>query len=918
MGLVVILFIVRFCLNYVSKFSLRLVGIRLSAAIRMHYLSSLLDQTVHVLDTMPPGSAAGTITSAANTLQIGISEKLGTFVEFASTIIAAIIVAFTYSWRVTLVTFSAVLFIGMAVGTILPFIIKGMSRHTRSETKASAVATEAFSAIRMIYACGAQKRMADRYARYVTEAKMHGMSTSPFMATQFGLIFFGLYGAFALCFWYGTRAYAQGQVSGGISTIVVVLFNVFLMAMSLERMSTPLIAASKATVAAATFFAVIDTPKPDRGHLKDPEVSAGGDIVFDGVTFAYPGRPSTKVLDDLSVTIRAGKVTAIVGPSGSGKSTIVGLVEKWYSLHDQVVIERAVGKDPKKKKKKKKAAEDGGIADSPGKDEKKSFWAKFKPKASPSDDDDDDENDDYQHGTKEEQDSGPPVQLSGSIMTAAHNLDEIDVKWWRSQIGLVQQEPFLFNDSIYTNVMHGLVGTQWENAPLEVKQELAREACKEAFADEFVDKLPDVSLSSTEFLSSVARNALARRYSGYKNADQLLSLGLQHPGWRFGLEALWWTETAAGHREKYRQEAKDSVRATQNPGLMPGHCAGKTEAKSLMLNFSSILDEATSAIDVRSEKIIQAALDRVSKGRTTIMIAHRLSTIAQADNIVVLKKGRLIEQGTHQDLLRDEEGVYSGLVRAQKLTFGKETHEEDNDEQEQAVQDVQAVLSRKKSAASATEGLDQTAVESSWKNKGLIGSFGRLLWEQRTRLPNYALILISCGVIAAGLPLQAFLFAQVINVFILPVGGGFLSRAAWYSLMWFVLAICVGFGYFMMGFVATSLQFFICAAYRQQYFTALIRQRIAFFDAEDNSVGSLTARVQGDPKQRESSAVRPTRRLYTDCLGLVDSGRTSWDEYGMCRLPVSDSMLTSANRPLGNGRDIGLPVARGPAHRLLF
>lgn len=138
------------------------MGIRISAAIRMHYLSSLLDQTVHVLDTMPPGSAAGTITSAANTLQIGISEKLGTFVEFSATIVTAIIVAFIYSWRVTLVTFCAVVFIGSTVAVLLPFIIKGTSRHTKSETKAGAVATESFQAIRMIYACGAQKRMADR------------------------------------------------------------------------------------------------------------------------------------------------------------------------------------------------------------------------------------------------------------------------------------------------------------------------------------------------------------------------------------------------------------------------------------------------------------------------------------------------------------------------------------------------------------------------------------------------------------------------------------------------------------------------------------------------------------------------------------------------------------------------------------
>lgn len=147
---------------------------------------------------MPPGAAAGTITSEANTLQVGISEKLGTFLEFGACIIAAIIVAFTYSWQVTLVTSSVVLFISLAVGTFLPFIMKGTNRATKAETKAAAVATESFSAIRMVYACGAQGRMATEYSKWVSEAKRHGIYTSPFVGANFGSIFFGLYGAFGL------------------------------------------------------------------------------------------------------------------------------------------------------------------------------------------------------------------------------------------------------------------------------------------------------------------------------------------------------------------------------------------------------------------------------------------------------------------------------------------------------------------------------------------------------------------------------------------------------------------------------------------------------------------------------------------------------------------------------------------------
>jgi ATP-binding cassette subfamily B (MDR/TAP) protein 1 len=64
---------------------------------------------------------------------------------------------------------------------------------------------------------------------------------------------------------------------------------------------------------------------------------------------------------------------------------------------------------------------------------------------------------------------------------------------------------------------------------------------------------------------------------------------------------------------------------------------------------------------------VQAALDKVSKNRTTITIAHRLSTIIKADNIVVLKKGRVVQQGTHEELLKDQHGSYFALANAQQL-----------------------------------------------------------------------------------------------------------------------------------------------------------------------------------------------------------------------------------------------------------
>lgn len=80
-----------------------------------------------------------------------------------------------------------------------------------------------------------------------------------------------------------------------------------------------------------------------------------------------------------------------------------------------------------------------------------------------------------------------------------------------------------------------------------------------------------------------------------------------------------------------------------------------------------ILDEATSALDTESERIVQDALGKLMKGRTTLVIAHRLSTIKEADEIIVLHEGQIIERGHHNELVEIEEGVYKKLTRMQQI-----------------------------------------------------------------------------------------------------------------------------------------------------------------------------------------------------------------------------------------------------------
>ncbi|WYZ45774.1 hypothetical protein EsH8_VIII_001090 [Colletotrichum jinshuiense] len=229
-----------------------------------------------------------------------------------------------------------------------------------------------------------------------------------------------------------------------------------------------------------------------------------------------------------------------------------------------------------------------------------------------------------------------------------------------------------------------------------------------------------------------------------------------------------------------------------------------------------ILDEATSANDVSGEQIVQAALNRVAKNRTTITVAHRLSTIMKADRIVVLKKGCVMESGTHESLLQNEAGLYYGLVLAQKLSLG----------------DASDTKFAKKTPKVASR------------------NFGRLLHEQRNRWPFYiSIIFFAC--VAAGTPLKAWLFAKVLRGFTLNDPQQMRHEASFGATMWVVLAICVGLSYAFECYIATYLQHHMSAIYQQQYFTACLYQKTSFYDNEENSQGTLTFRVLGDPKQLE-------------------------------------------------------------------
>lgn len=193
---------------------------------------------------------------------------------------------------------------------------------------------------------------------------------------------------------------------------------------------------------------------------------------------------------------------------------------------------------------------------------------------------------------------------SGGIFVDGYNLQDVKQKSLRSQMGIVLQEPFLFNDTIKASIAYGKLGA--------TDDEII-EAAKAANAHDFIIELP----------------------KGYETV--IGERGVKLSGGQ-------------------RQRISIARAILANPRIL-------------------ILDEATSSVDTETEMLIQSAIQRLVKDRTTFVIAHRLSTVHNANLIVVLDKGDVVEMGTHNELLA-KDGLYSRLHKVQFRTPDSDLYRE--------------------------------------------------------------------------------------------------------------------------------------------------------------------------------------------------------------------------------------------------
>ncbi|CAK7225215.1 hypothetical protein SCUCBS95973_005786 [Sporothrix curviconia] len=214
------IFAARLVFGYVAYFGFRMSSLRISAALRLEYMRCLLAQPVSTLDCLPPGQTAAVITITANTLQLGISEKLSTFLQSITLLVAALVIAFLYSWKLTLVTSSGMVFILAVYAITTPLLVRILNQVQDAEIQAATVASEIFSSIRMVAACGAEEKMAARYDTCADDSRHRGLRMSPVIALQQTPVFFAIYATFALAFWFSLDEYMKGAISSPQTLIV--------------------------------------------------------------------------------------------------------------------------------------------------------------------------------------------------------------------------------------------------------------------------------------------------------------------------------------------------------------------------------------------------------------------------------------------------------------------------------------------------------------------------------------------------------------------------------------------------------------------------------------------------------------------------------------------------------------------------
>lgn len=168
---------------------------------------------------MPVGSITNAITGLSNTIQQSVSDRLAVLFQALALLISAYGIAFRYSWALTLVVSSSILFVVVGYSLTVPFLIKAQQSMDQADSQHASVAAEALGSIRTVLSLGAEAPLASKYIEWTQEAQRRGLRMSAVAGVHIALLFFALYSSFALAFWYGLKLYRDGNIPN-INTVI--------------------------------------------------------------------------------------------------------------------------------------------------------------------------------------------------------------------------------------------------------------------------------------------------------------------------------------------------------------------------------------------------------------------------------------------------------------------------------------------------------------------------------------------------------------------------------------------------------------------------------------------------------------------------------------------------------------------------
>ncbi|KNA07322.1 hypothetical protein SOVF_172290 isoform B [Spinacia oleracea] len=390
--------------------------------------------------------------------------------------------------------------------------------------------------------------------------------------------------------------------------------------------------------------------------------------------------------------------------------------------------------------------------------------------------------------------------LGGQILLDGVSIDKLQLKWLRSQMGLVSQEPALFATTIKENILFGK-----EDATMEE----VIQAATASNAHNFISQLP----------------------LGYDT--QVGERGVQMSGGQ-------------------KQRIAIARAIIKKPRVL-------------------LLDEATSALDSESERVVQEALDKAAVGRTTIVIAHRLSTIRNADTIAVIQNGQVMESGSHDVLIQNNDGVYTSLVRLQQMEKSNYKDERISISNSSIFNNMESrystssrrlsLVSRSSSANSVHDSANQVDSELMAEEKLPAPSFKRLLalnlpeWKQAT----YGCI--AAMVFGAVQPLYSFAMGSMISVYFLQDNKEIKRQTTIYAscflglaLLTLIVNIVQHYNFAYMGELLTK-------RVREKMLSRMLTFEVGWFDRDENSTGTICSRLAKD--------ANVVRSLVGDRLALV-------------------------------------------------